>query len=154
MSYWRENGETDPKTIFKKAVDNRLRAERFGKAAKDRFNDDYGFRQGQPYDNDYMEVCMGGDFGSTAEFGPHAVGYRNNGRLSPKKYEYGSDRYTYQDMTPEQFFQGNEDAAQKFHNAEDEIKKYYGGKYSYEKGKGYTANESTLRRKVNGLYGN
>lgn len=143
ISYWREKGETDPKKMFNNAVDNRFRAERFGNAAKDAFNRDFGYQQGEHfYDDDYQRVGMGGDFNSTEEFSPHAAGWRHDGVASMKEFPHGV--YTYE-RTPEEFFGNNPDAIQAYRNADDEVKKYKKGKYSYEKGKGWSTNESKLR---------
>ena len=143
VSYWREKGDNSPKgsdgywNMVGKASDERLRSDRFGDAAKDAFNRDFGYQQGKPYDNDYQRVGMGGDFGSTEEFSPHAVGYRSKGYGNPKKYEFGRDNDTFKSVEPEEFFNGNDDAAKAYHNANDEIKNWKKGNYDYQKGKGW-----------------
>lgn len=133
-SYWRDKGEDNP---IGKAVDARERAKRFGDAAKDAFNRDYGYKRGRRYDDGYAEVSLGGDFDATEEFSPHVIGYRDKGYGNPTKYEYGRDRDTYKEMSPEEFFQGNEDAAESFKNADAEFKSFKRGKYGYKKGKGW-----------------
>jgi hypothetical protein len=142
-SYWRERGDNSPKgskgywDLIDKASNQRLRADRFGNAAKDAFNRDFGYQQGKPYDNDYQRVGMGGDFGSTEEFSPHAVGYKSKGYGNPKKYEFGRDNETFKRVSPEEFYQDNTDAAQAFRNADAEIKNYKKGNYDYQSGKGW-----------------
>lgn len=59
MCYWRDKGE-DVLNSFKKAVKNRVRAKRFGNAAKNAFNRDYGYENGHYTDDDYRSVEMRG----------------------------------------------------------------------------------------------
>ena len=132
--YWREKGETFPNTVHK-AVGQRQRAERFGHAAKDAFDRDFGYQQGEHYyDDNYQRVGMGGDFGSTDEFAPHAAGWRHDGIASLKRFPYGV--YT-TERTPEDFFGDNLDAIQAYDKAKDEIRNYKKGNYNYENGKGW-----------------
>lgn len=137
MSYWREQGETDPKALLNKAVDSRARAGRFGQYAKEKFNKEHGYKNGDMWDDDFASVKMGGDFDATEEFAPHAIGLRSKGYGNPKKYEFGRDNDTFQKVSPEEFFQGNDDAAQAFKKANDEVKNWKSGKSKYVKGKGW-----------------
>ena len=90
-------------------------------------------------DDDYASVEMGGDFRSSEEFGPHAIGYKHRDRFGggPSRYEFGSDRSELKSMSPEEFYQDNTDAAQSFRNADAEVKNYRKGNYDYQKGKGW-----------------
>ena len=137
-SYWREKGYEPRHDAIEKAADSRVRGERLYKAAKDAFNHDYGYKKNQLWDDDYASVGLGGDFDATEEFSPHVVGYKSKGYGNPKKLERGRDSETYQKSEPEDFFQGDEDAAKAFRSADDEIKNWKKGNYKYEKGKGYT----------------
>lgn len=133
-SYWREKGETFPNTISK-AADQRIRAKRFGDAAKDAFNRDFGYQQGEHfYDDDYQRVGMGGDFGYTEEFSPHAAGWKHDGVASLKQFPHGV--YT-TERTPEEFFGDNSDAVQAYNKAKDEVGNYKKGNYGYQNGKGW-----------------
>ncbi len=136
-SYWREKGYEPRHDAIVKAADSRMRASRFADAAKDAFNRDYGYKNGERWDDDYAEAKFGGDFDSSQEFAPHAVGYRSKGWGNPKKYEFGTDNDTLQSVTPEEFYQGNEDAANAYHNADNEIKNWKKGNYDYQNGKGW-----------------
>ena len=135
-SYWRDRGAQGYDAISK-ATNARMRAKRFGDAAKDAFNRDDGLKNGHTWDDDYASVELGGDFDSTEEFSPHVVGYKSKGYGNPAKYEYGRNRENYQDMSPEEFFQDNPEAAETFRNADTEFKNFKKGKYGYEKGKGW-----------------
>lgn len=130
-NYWRGMGEKCPDAISK-AANARIRAERLGNAAKDAFNRDYGYKQGDWLDDDYTEVGMGGDFGSTEEFAPHAAAWKHYGVASTKQFPHGV--YT-AERTPEEFFEGNpnaDDAINAYNNARGEMHNYKKGKYSYE----------------------
>lgn len=130
-AYWRENGEVFPNDI-RKATNARQRASRLGDAAKDAFNREYGYKQGHWLDDDYAEVGMGGDFGSTDEFAPHAAAWKHYGIASKKCFPHGV--YT-TERTPEEFFDGNpnaDDAINAYDKASGEISNYRYGKYSYE----------------------
>ena len=134
-SYWRDKG-VEGFDAIKNAANARLRAKRLGDAAKNSFNRDFGYQQGQHfYDDDYQRVGMGGDFDSTEEFAPHAAGWRHDGVASLKKFPHGV--YT-TERTPEDFFKGNHDAVQAYNKAKDEVKNYNKGNYDYQKGKGWT----------------
>ena len=136
-SYWRDKGETDLRNLLTKATSSQHRADRFADAARDAFNRDFGYQRGKPYDDDYERVAMGGDFRSSEEFGPHAVGYKSKGWGNPKKYEFGRDDDVIKSMSPEEFYQDDADAAQAFRNADSEVKNYRRGNYDYQKGKGW-----------------
>lgn len=135
--YWREKGEKGFDAI-KKAANGRIRAKRFGDASKNTFNRDYGYKNGNHWDNDYAEVRLGGDFDSTEEFAPHAVGYRSKGYGNPAKYEHGWSDSPMGHMEPEEFFNANSDASEAYRNADAEWKDYKKGNYEYQKGKGWT----------------
>jgi hypothetical protein len=76
-------------------------------------------------DPDYLIVQIGENVGKADIKG------------NPAKYEYGRNRENYQDMSPEEFFQDNHDAAETFRNADTEFKNFKKGKYGYEKGNGW-----------------
>jgi hypothetical protein len=134
MSYWREKGEKFPNTVSK-AASQRERAKRFGDAAKDVFNRDFGYQRGEHfYDDDYQRVGMGGDFGYTDEFAPHAAGWKHDGVASLKRFPHGV--YT-TERTPEEFFGDNNDSVQAYNKAKDEVGNYKKGKYDYKKGEGW-----------------
>lgn len=136
-SYWAEKGVGFPENVSKAAM-SRIRADRFGKAAKDAFNRDYGYKTGDVWDSEgYAEVGLGGDFNSTEEFAPHAVGYRSKGYGNPAKYEHRWSDYSMKHMEPEEFFNTNPDAAKAYRNADTEWKNYKKGNYDYQKGKGW-----------------
>lgn len=127
--YWERNGEKFPDTISK-AANARIRAERLGNAAMDAFDSEYGYKQGDWRDGDQVEVGMGGDFGSTEEFGPHAAVWKHNAYLT-RQFPLG---YTMA-RTPEEFLDGNpyaDDAINAYNMARGEIRNYKSGKYSYE----------------------
>ena len=96
--YWKEKGEKFPNTISK-AANARQRAERLGQASKDAFNRDYGYKRGEWLDDDYAEVGMGGDFGYTDEFAPHAAAWKHDGVALKKRFPHGV--YT-NERTPEE----------------------------------------------------
>ena len=146
ISYWRDKGETGPHNLLTKATSSQYRADRFADTARDAFNRNFGYQQGKPYDDDYERVAMGGDFRSTEEFGPHAVGYKSKGWGNPKKYEFGRDSDTLKSMSPEEFYQDDAGAAQAFKNADAEVKNYRRGNYNYQKGKGWQLKESIYRK--------
>lgn len=138
MSYWREQGFDDIEA-FKRAGNARRRAKNLGDAAKAAFNRDYGYSNGSLYDKDASNVQMGGDFDATEEFGPHAVGYQDKGYGNPYKYS-GGRRYDGcygTEMTPEEFFNGNQDAAAAYKKGNQDIKNWKSGKSKYTKGKGW-----------------
>lgn len=138
-SYWREKGEKGFDAISK-AADQRVRAERFGDAAKKAFNRDFGYQQGEHfYDDDYQRVGMGGDFGYKEEFAPHAAGWRHDGVASLKQFPHGV--YT-TERTPEEFFDGNTDAVQAYNKAKEEVGNYKKGKYDYDSENGWNLKES------------
>ena len=133
MDYWREKGVTGIGNLVNKAAHQRMRADRFGDAAKDAFNRDYGYQNGNYSDEDYANVKLGGKFGYQEPFAPHAIGnVRHHPVLPPKAYEHGNDRYDYEDKSPEEFFQGNDAAAQAYRNADDEVKNWKKGNYKYD----------------------
>lgn len=141
-SYWREKGEKGFDAISK-AADQRVRAERFGDAAKKAFNRDFGYQQGEHfYDDDYQRVGMGGDFGYTQEFAPHAAGWRHDGVASLKQFPHGV--YT-TERTPEEFFDGNSDAVQAYNKAKKEVENYKKGNYDYDSENGWHLKESINR---------
>lgn len=140
ISYWRDHGVTDPKTQFNKAVNGKYRADRFAQAAQDSFNDEYGYQNGNMWDNGYNGVRMGGDFDAIEEFGPNIIGLKNKGYGNLAKYEYGINNYTGEKQTPEEFFDGNDDAAQAYKKGEEDIKNYRQGKSKYIPGKGWINN--------------
>lgn len=132
--YWRNKGEKGFDAI-RKAANARERAKNFGDAAKDAFNRDFGYQQGEHYyDDDYQRVGMGGDFGYTDEFAPHAAGWRHDGVASLKRFPHGV--YT-TERTPEEFFGDNQDAVQAYNKAKDEVGNYKKGNYDYQSGKGW-----------------
>lgn len=147
ISYWRDKGEGDFGDWLHNATLQRERAKRFGDAAKDAFDRDYGYQRGERYyDDGYQRVGMGGDFGYTEEFGPHAAGWRPDGVADVKRFPHGV--YT-TEKTPEEFFGDNGDAIQAYNKAKDEIRDYKKGNYEYVKGKGWQLkqkNESLDRR--------
>lgn len=123
----------------KRRADLHNRAEELGNYAKERFNQDYGYNDGSDWwgDEDARSVKMGGDFQSTEEFSPHAVGYRGKGYGNPYKYEHGWNLEKGGHITPDDFFD-NEEAASAYKRADDEIKNYKKGNYDYEKnGRGW-----------------
>lgn len=128
-----------PSQWFKDAVKSRERANKFYDKAKEEFNKTHGYKNGRRYDDDYSEVELGGDFTASEEFGPHARGFKSKGYGEPYKYEYGRkyDGYAGQDMTPEEFFDGNSDASNAYHNAEEEWNNYKKGNYDYDDEKGW-----------------
>lgn len=136
-SYWKEKGVGFPENVSKAAM-SRIRADRFGNAAKDAFNRDYGYKTGDVWDGEgYAEVGLGGDFNSTEEFAPHAVGHRSKGYGNPAKYEHGWSDSPMGHMKPEEFFNTNPEAAKAYRNADTEWKNYKKGNYDYQKGKGW-----------------
>lgn len=132
--YWREKGVKGFDAI-RNAAHQRERAKEFGDAAKNAFNRDFGYQKGEHfYDDDYQRVGMGGDFGYTDEFAPHAAGWKHDGVASLKRFPHGV--YT-SERTPEEFFGDNLDAIQAYNKAKNEVGNYKKGKYNYEKGKGW-----------------
>ena len=132
--YWKEKGEKWFDAISK-AADGKLRAKRFGNAAKDAFDRDFGYQRGEKWmDDDYQRVGMGGDFDATEEFGPHAAGWRQDGVASIKRFPHGV--YT-TERTPEEFFNGNADAVDAYNKAKEEMRNYKKGNYNYNKGEGW-----------------
>ena len=143
-NYWKEKGVNGYDAISN-AAKERVRAKRFGNAAKDAFNRDFGYQSGEDmHDDNYQRVGMGGDFGASDEFAPHVAGWKHatttkdDGYESFNKFPYGS--YT-SERTPEGFFGDNPDAILAYNNAKDEIDNYNKGNYRYEKGKGWTKDE-------------
>lgn len=130
--YWYEKGERFPNTVSK-AAKARQRAERLGQASKNAFNRDYGYKNGKKwFDDDYAEVGMGGDFGYTDEFAPHAAAWKSDGVDLKKRFPHGV--YT-TERTPEEFFDGNPDskaAVNAYNRAKDEMRNYKRGNYEYE----------------------
>ena len=114
------NGE--PGQWFSDALKSRRRAKMFYDKAKEEFGKTHGYKKGGRYDDDYSEVELGGDFASSEEFGPHVRGFKSKGYGEPYKYEYGRryDGYAGKDMTPEEFFDGDSDASNAYHGAEEE----------------------------------
>ena len=136
-SYWTEKGLGFPESASKAAM-SRIRADRFGKAAKDAFNRDYGYKTGNYWDDEgYAEVRLGGDFNSTEEFAPHIVGYRSKGYGNPAKYEHRWSDSPMGHMESEEFFNTNTEAAKAYDNADAEWRNYKKGNYDYKKGKGW-----------------
>ena len=141
LDYWRKKG-VDGYDAISKAAREGGRAKRFGNAAKDAFNRDFGYQSGEDmHDGNYQRVGMEGDFGFSDEFAPHAAGWKHatttkdDGYESFKKFPHG--HFTYE-KTPEEFFGDDTDAVQAYNSAKDEIGDYKRGKYSYVKGKGWT----------------
>jgi hypothetical protein len=136
-NYWRDKGEKGF-GVYNKAAHERMRADRFGKHAQNAFDRDYGYKTGDYWDSEgYAEVGLGGDFNSTEEFAPHAVGYRSKGYGNPAKYEHGWSDSPMGHMEPEEFFNTNPEAAEAYRNADAEWKNYKKGNYDYQKGKGW-----------------
>lgn len=135
-AYWKNRGET-PNSAIDKAADTRERSQRFGNAAKDAFNRDYGYKNGDMWDDDFADVRLGGDFDSTEEFSPHVVGRRDKGYGNPASLEHGWDDYKHQHSTADDFFDDNSDAAQAYNDADAEVKNYKRGNYRYDKGNGW-----------------
>lgn len=135
-AYWKDRGDT-PNSAIRKAVDARLRSKRFGNAAKDTFNRDYGYQNGYMWDDDFADVKLGGDFESGEEFAPHVVGHKSKGYGNPAKFEHYWDDNKHRRSTPEEFFGDNTDAAQAYNDADTEFSNYRRGKYQYDKGKGW-----------------
>ena len=132
------NPSGKPNQWLKGAVGAKHRADKFYQQARKQFNTDYGYQNGERYNND-GSVGLGGSFTSSEEFGPHAVGYRDKGYGEPYEYEYGRryNGYAGTDMSPEEFYQGNEDAARAYRNADDEIRNWKKGNYVYQNGDGW-----------------
>lgn len=137
-AYWKNKGFT-PNQAIGKAANARYHAGRFYDAAKNSFKRDKGYQNGKPWDDDYRSVNMGGDFNSTEEFGPHAIGYKSKGYGNPYKYEYGSryDGYAPTKMSPEEFYGNDSTAAQAYRDADEDIQNWKNGKSKYIKGKGW-----------------
>lgn len=137
-AYWKNKGFT-PNQAIGKAANARYHADRFYDAAKNSFKRDKGYQNGKPWDDDYRSVNMGGDFNSTEEFGPHAIGYKSKGYGNPYKYEYGSryDGYAPTKMSPEEFYGNDSTAAQAYRDADEDIQNWKNGKSKYIKGKGW-----------------
>lgn len=133
------NPKGTPNQWFKDASNARYRANKFYDKAREQFDTDYGYSNGSLYDKDASNVRMGGSFTSSEEFSPHAVGYKDKGYGNPYKYEYGRryDGYAGQDMSPEEFFNGNQEAAGAYRKADKEIRGYKQGQAKYAKGKGW-----------------
>lgn len=132
-NYWRERGRNGFDAISDAATSS-IRADRFGKAAKDAFDDEYGYQRGGRWDDDYQRVGMGGDFGSTEEFGPHAAGWKKHGYCGTSCFPH---RVEGPERTPGEFFDGNDDAINAYNKAKEEMNNYKKGNYEYNKGKGY-----------------
>lgn len=133
MGYWQDNGEDDLNS-FKKAVKNRKRTKHFGTAAKNAFNRDYGYENGHYADDDYRSVEMRGDFDATEEFAPNVKGYNAETKNS---LGYIKQLTKKSDITPEEYFDGDEEAAQSYRNAQNEFDKFRNNDYKYVKGKGW-----------------
>ena len=131
--YWREKGRKGFDAIHDTAM-SKIRAERFGSAADDAFDRDYGYQQGELGDDNYQRVGMGGEFGSTEEFGPHAAGWKRGGYWGTTRFPYGIHCHQ---RTPEEFFDGNDDAVDAYKKAKEEMENFKKGNYDYIKGKGY-----------------
>ena len=149
--YWKERGEKFPNTISK-AANARHRAERLGQAAKDAFNRDYGYKNGHWLDDDYAEVGMGGDFGYTDEFAPHAAAWKHDGVALKKCFPHGV--YTHE-RTPEEFFDSNpnsEKAVNAYNTAKTEMQNFKKGNYEYEpNGRGWYLKDNmdeSIRRAI------
>ena len=130
------NPQGTPSQWFHDAVNSRQRAKMFYDKAKEQFNQDYGYTNGKRYDNDYSSVELGGDFTASCEFAPHIRGYKSKGYGEPYKYEHGRryDGYAGQDMSPEEFFQGDDNAIQSHSKASEEWDNYKKGNYEYDNG--------------------
>lgn len=148
------NPEGTPSQWFKDASNARSRADKFYDKARKQFDTDYGYSNGSLYDKDASNVRMGGSFTSSEEFSPHAVGYQDKGYGNPYKYEYGRryDGYAGQDMSPEEFFNGNQEAADSYHKANREMQNFKKGNYEYEpNGKGWQLKDNmdeSIRRAI------
>ena len=132
-NYWREKGRKGFDAIHDAAM-SKIRANRFGDTARDAFDREFGYQRGDRWDDDYQRVGMGGDFDSTEEFGPHAAGWKHAGYADIKRFPHGV--YT-TERTPEEFFDGNDDAVDAYNKAKEEMRNYKKGNYEYIKGKGY-----------------
>lgn len=80
---------------------------------------------------------MGGEFGYTDEFAPHAAAWKHDGVALKKSFPHGV--YTHE-RTPEDFFNGNpnsEDAVNAYNTARDEMQNFKKGNFEYKKGKGW-----------------
>lgn len=128
----------------KKNIDNHnkdfMRARRFGQAAQDTFNRDHGFKKGRFDDKDYAEVCLNGkcDYVNN-KFSTTAAAFRHNkdGRNWGQSFPYGAAT---SEKTIEDFYSGNphaNDAINKYKKAKDEADNFSGGRYEYQKGKGW-----------------
>lgn len=146
-SYQREKG-VQGFDAYSKAADERLRAKRFGDAAKKAFNRDYGYKKGKRWDNNYAEVKLGGDFDAAEEFSPHAIGLKDKGYGEPAEYEYGRNQHNWKKEAPEEFFQNNPDAAQAFKTSDAEVKNYKKGNYDYDSEKGWHLKESKINNLI------
>jgi hypothetical protein len=104
------------------------RASGLHNAATSRFNQDFGYNDGN------NQVKMGGDFDSTEEFAPHAKGLKSKGYGNPMSYEHGWNNHKLTHQTPQEFFD-NDDAANAYSRADDELRNYRRGNYSYNDGK-------------------
>lgn len=149
--YWKEKGEKFPNNISK-AANARQRAERLGQAAKDAFNRDFGYKNGHWLDDDYAEVGMGGDFGYTDEFAPHAAAWKHDGVALKKCFPHGV--YTHE-RTPEEFFDGNpnsEKAVNAYNTAKTEMQNFKKDNYEYEpNGRGWYLKDNmdeSIRRAI------
>lgn len=129
----------------KKAMKNRERAKRFGDAARQSFNDQFG------YEGDGVQVDMGGDFMSTEEFGPHIRGLKDKGYGRPMRYDHGWNDHELKHQTPEEFFGGDDNAVSAYNKGKEEIGNYKKGKYGYAKGKGWQLNTESFNRKLDSI---
>lgn len=80
-NYWKGKGRNGFDAISD-AADSTISADRFGRAAQDAFDRDYGYQQGELGDDNYQRVGMGGSFNGTEEFGPHTAGWKKAGYCS------------------------------------------------------------------------
>ena len=131
IGYQREKGVEGLDNQLIAGRRERERAHAFDDAARQAFNRDYG------YQDDKNFVGMGGDPDATEEFGPHAIGLKDKGYGNPTKYEYGRNRDSFAEETPEEFFDGNTDASDAYRRGDADLRRYRSGKSHYNKGKGW-----------------
>lgn len=117
-----------------------MRARRFGQAAQDTFNRDYGFKKGRLDDKDYAEVCLDGkcDYVNN-KFSTAAAAFRHNkdGRNWGHSFPHGAATH---ERTIEDFYDGNphaNDAINAYNKAKTEVGNFKKGNYEYQKGKGW-----------------
>ena len=131
MDYWREKGVKGAPNLFNKASKYRHMSNRFSQAARDAFNRDYGYGNGRSGVDGYQGVELGG--GNT--------GYGKGLRPQGKRVDgYKTNTYdsAYDEVeSPEEFFQGNQDASDAYRKAVGEFNNWKDGNYEYQKGKGY-----------------